>query len=74
MVRLFVPEEFGKFLRSNLLALSPGPSQILSRNCGEKSGEGLGLSYVTDQKWWTQLVQTQSTLRIDRVHHFRSMT
>ena len=24
------------------VASSPGPSQILSRSCGEKSGEGLG--------------------------------
>ena len=24
------------------VALSPGPSQIFSRSCGEKSGEGLG--------------------------------
>jgi len=28
--------------------------------------------YVTDRKWWTRLVQTESTLCTNRVHHFRS--
>ena len=27
-----------------------------------------------DRKWWTRLVQTESTLRTNRVHHFRSVT
>ena len=31
-------------------------------------------NYITDRKWWTRLVQTESTLRTDRVHRFRSVT
>ena len=34
--------EGGKGERWCVLASSPGPSQILSRSRGEKSGEGLG--------------------------------
>ena len=47
---------------SSLLPLYPGHSQILSRSRGEKLGEGLGSNYVTDWKWWTRLVQTESTI------------
>ena len=36
------------------LASSPGPTQILSRSRGKKSGEGLGSKLRHDQKWWTR--------------------
>ena len=43
--------------RALILASSPGPTQILSRSHGEKSGEGLGAKLRYDQKWWTRLVR-----------------
>ena len=51
-----------------LLASSPGHSQILFHSRGEKAWDQ---NYVTDRKWWTLLVQTEPTLRTNRVHHFR---
>ena len=36
------------------LASSPGPTQILSRSRGVKSGEGLGAKLLHDRKWWTR--------------------
>ena len=55
------------------VASSPGPSQILSRSCGKNWEKAWDQNYVMDWKWWTRLVQTESTLRTDRVHHFRSV-
>jgi len=46
-------------LISEMVASSPGPSQILSRSRGEKAWDQ---NYVTDWKWWTWLVQTESTI------------
>ena len=46
---------------STVPSLVPRPlREILSRSRGEKSGEGLGLLV---RKWWTRLVQSESTLR-----------
>ena len=42
---------------AELLASSPGPTQILSRSRGEKSGEGLGSKLRHNRKWWTRLVR-----------------
>ena len=56
------------------LASSLGPFQILSHSCGENREKAWDQNYVTDRKWWTRLVRTESTLRTDRVHHFRSVT
>ena len=56
------------------LASSPGPSQILSRSRGEKSGEGLGSKLRHGPEMVDSVVQTESMLRTDRVHHFQSMT
>ena len=39
------------------VASSPGPTQILSRSRGEKSGEGLVAKLRHDQKWWTRLLR-----------------
>ena len=39
------------------IASSPGPTQILSRSHGEKSGEGLGAKLCHDRKWWTRLLR-----------------
>ena len=39
------------------IASSPGPSQILSRSRGEKSGEGLGAKLRHHRKWWTRLLR-----------------
>ena len=38
--------------RYGLVASSPGPTKILSRSRGEKSGEGLGAKLRHDWKWW----------------------
>ena len=45
-----------------LLASSPGHSQILSRSRGEKSEKAWDHCYIMDRKCWTRLVQTKSTL------------
>ena len=37
-----IAREAQSMYRNQALASSPGPSQILSRSHGEKSGEGLG--------------------------------
>ena len=55
------------------LASSPGASQILSHSRGEKSEEGLGSKLRHKPEMGTRLVQSESILRTDRVHHFRSM-
>ena len=39
-------------------SLAPGPTQILSRSHGEKSGEGLGAKLHHDRKLWTWLLRT----------------
>ena len=39
-------------------SLAPGPTQILSRSRGEKSGEGPGSKLYHDRKWWTWLLHT----------------
>ena len=41
-------------VREQSLASSPGPTQILSCSCGEKSGKGLGSKLRHDWKWWTR--------------------
>jgi len=46
------------------IALYPGPSQILSRSRGEKSGEGLG----SKLHHGLEMVDSVST---NQVHHFR---
>ena len=38
----------------HFLSPSPGPTQILSRSHGEKSGEGLVSKLHHDRKWWTR--------------------
>ena len=55
------------------VALSPGPSQILSLSRGEKSGECLG----SKLRHGPEMVDSVSTNQVhvtDRVHHFRSVT
>ena len=49
------------------IASSPGPSHILSRSRGEKSGEGLGskLHARHNRKWWTRLVCMWTQFRND---------
>ena len=47
------------------IALSPGPSQILSHSRGEKSGEGLGAKL----RHGPEMVDSVS---INRVHHFQT--
>ena len=54
------------------IASSPGHSQMLSRSRVEKSAEGLGS--LRHHGLEMVLVQTESTLRTNRVHHFRSVT
>ena len=54
-------EEFYFGLRY-ALASSPGPTQILSRSRGEKSGEGLGAKLRHDRKWWTRLVCNEDSV------------
>ena len=44
----------------NLVASSPGHSQILSRSCGEKSGEGLGAKL----RHGPEMVDSVSTNRV----------
>ena len=66
-----IPVDKDRVIRAMYVALSLGPSQILSRSHGEKSWDQ---NYTTDRKWWTRLVQTKSTLHTNRVHHFRPMT
>ena len=64
----------GAFNSIPLIASSPGPSQILSRSRGEKSGEGLGAKL----RHGPEMVDSVSTNRVHvtyyRVHHFRSVT
>ena len=31
-------------------------------------------NYVTDRKWWTQLVRNMDSVCTNRVHHFQSVT
>ena len=52
----FVVLNYGAFVRDTWgdVASSPGPSQILSRSRGEKSGKAWDQNYVTDRKWWTR--------------------
>ena len=52
--------------RQVLVALSLGHSQILSRNCEKKLGEGLG----TLQRHKPEMVDLVHT---NRVYHFRSV-
>ena len=47
---------------SKLIASSPGPSQILSRSRGEKSGKGLGVKL----RHGPEMVESVCT---NRVHH-----
>jgi len=61
-------------MSDSTVASSPGPSQILSLSCGEKSGEGLGAKLRYGPEMVDSVVQTESTLRTNRVHHFRSVT
>ena len=59
---------------NSILASSPGHSQSLSLSHGENQEKAWDHCYVMDRKWWTRLVQTESTLRTNRVHHFWSVT
>ena len=47
---------------SSILALSPGHSQSLSCSHGENQEKAWDHCYITDWKWWTRLVQTESTV------------
>ena len=55
------------------ISLLPGHSQILSRSRGEKLGEGLGSKLRHRPEMLDLVVQTESTLRTNRVHHFQSV-
>ena len=66
MIHRFVPQIW--------VASSPGPSQIYLAVVEKNREKAWDQNYVTNRKWWTQLVQTESTLRTDQVHHFWSVT
>jgi len=53
------------------VASSPGHSQIYLAAVKKNREKAWDHCYVTDWKWWTRLVQTESTS--NRVHHFRSV-
>ena len=58
-----------------MVASSPGHSQIASRTRGEKLGEGLGsLLCHRLRKWWTRLVNNVNSVHINRDHNFQSVT
>ena len=49
--RIFACEQNVGLKYLKIIASSPGHSQILSRSCGEKSGEGLGSKLRHNRKW-----------------------
>ena len=52
---------------SIMLTSSLGHSQILSGSRGENREKVWDQIYITNQKWWTRLVQSESMLCTDRV-------
>ena len=58
-----------------LLASSPGHSQIFISQLWRKIGRRPEIKTMSqNRKWWTRLVQTESALHTNRVHHFRPVT
>ena len=58
-----------------LTSLVPRPLQDFISQPWRKIGRRPGIKTMPQTgKWWTRLVQTESTLHTDRDHHFQSVT
>ena len=61
-------------VRTVLNALHKAPPRFYLTAMEKHREKAWDQNYVMDWKWWTLLVQSESMLRTDRVHHFQSVT